>query len=372
VRLASLLLVVTGCFYTEPLNQRPSVGIGGPDPGTVYRGDMVTLHATTSDPDGDFVHVQWRAYACTDATVAADGSHPGCDSAPFQTEVQDDFTFQVPKFLYGTTTPEKSVLVLLEGQDALDATAKPVQQAIIDLADLPPMLAVEAQYRSSYVTDWPFNVFAAVSDPDDGISPAPAMTWNVDTPATALPYELDDITVPQDPMHVDVLQVGKEFTPHGTGLYTFHVVATDQLGMAYERDLPVQVNADHLPCIGPLSPATPPAGDTLPLTEATLFQVAQVSDDLDPYPATSDPYQGITTFHWSILPPGASSRVDLTTVTGNRVALDPASYAPGDVLELRVEIEDRQNLPINCADSSATCGVDAMCLQRVTWKVKVQ
>jgi hypothetical protein len=379
VRLAALLLVVTGCFYTEPLNQRPSVGIAGPDPGTVYRGDTVTLHANKSDPEGAFVRVSWRAYACTDATVGSDGSHPGCDQAPFRTGDQDDFTFQIPTFRAGTTTPEKSILVLLEGLDDLDAAAKPVQQAILDLGDWAPELTIDAGFRIGYVVDVPLDVFAAVSDPDDDIAtgaPPPTMTWNVDTPATQPAYDLSDIpNVPQDPSRPQVLQLGKKFTPHGTGVFTFHVIATDQLGMSVQRDLGINIAADHLPCMGTVSPATPPSGDTLPLTEATLFQVTQVTDDLDPYPATSDPYQGVTTFHWSILPPGATTRQPLTTVTGNRVALDPASYVPGDVIELRVEIEDRQNIAPSCADANATCALlpaEPMCLQRVTWKVKVQ
>ncbi len=376
MRLASLLLLVTGCFYTEPLNQRPSVGIAGPDPdpGMLFRGDTITMHANTSDPDGQYVRVQWRAYACTDATVNADGSHPGCDAAPFRTDFQTDFTFQIPKFLMGTTTPEKSVLVLLEGEDSLDAAAKPVQQAILDLSDEAPTLVVDKQFRTSYVVDVPLDVFAAVGDPDDGIAPPPAMQWALDTPASQPAYELVDITVPQDPMHPELLQLGKKFTPHGIGSYTFHVTATDQLGMSIERDLGVDVAADHVPCLGTVAPATPPSGDTLPLTEPTLFQVLAVADDLDPYPATSDPYQGVTTFHWSILPPGATTRQPLTTVTGNRVALDPASYTPGDIVELRVEIEDRQQIPVSCPDANATCSVisDNTCIQRLTWKVEVR
>ena len=374
MRLVPLFLLVTGCFYTEQLNQRPSVGIAMPDPGTLYRGAMVTLHANTSDPDGQFVTVHWRAYACTDATVGADGSHPGCDAAPFRTDFQPDFTITIPTFRDGTTVPVQSVLVLLEGQDSLDAAAKPVQQAILDLADEAPTLVLDKQYRSGYVVDTAVDVFAAVGDPDDGIAPPPMMDWQVFTPPSQPTYDLGaPFDIPDsDP---DVVQIGRKFTPHGTGSFTFHVTATDALGMATSRDLSLTVAADHVPCLGPISPATPPAGDTLPLTEATLFQVLAVADDLDPYPATADPVQGVTTFAWSLLPPGATTRQPLTTVTGNRVALDPASYAPGDILELRVEIQDRQHIPVSCPDASATCALDTMeptCLQRVTWKVEVQ
>jgi hypothetical protein len=84
-----------------------------------------------------------------------------------------------------------------------------------------------------------------------------------------------------------------------------------------------------------------------------------------------------TTFSWSILPPGASTRQPLA-VTGNQVALDPASYSPGDIVELRVEIADRamilNNTAISCADNIPTCSVisDASCIQRQTWRVEVR
>ena len=63
-----------------------------------------------------------------------------------------------------------------------------------------------------------------------------------------------------------------------------------------------------------------------------------VTDDLDPYPPVpGDPILGTTTFAWSLLAPGASSFASLAA-TSNSVALDPADYTPGDLLELRVEV----------------------------------
>ena len=175
MRSAALLLVVTGCFYTDPLNQRPSVGIVQLDSGPVYRGKTVHLTANKSDPDGGFVSLQWRAYACTDPTVDPDdGSHDGCDPAPFATEIQDNFSFMIPTFRDGTTTPTQAVLVLLEGKDDLQATAKPVQQLALNLTDAAPTITTSTQYRHAYVPYESVNLFAAIGDPDGGIPPGTA------------------------------------------------------------------------------------------------------------------------------------------------------------------------------------------------------
>jgi hypothetical protein len=112
----------------------------------------------------------------------------------------------------------------------------------------------------------------------------------------------------------------------------------------------------------------------LPVTEPTLFQVALVTDDLDSYPRLStDPLFGTTAFAWSILPPGASERQLLVGTTGNTVDFDPGGFTPGDIVELRVEIFDRKQTPIQCADDLATCAIAAAgCIQRQTWRLEAR
>src|SRR5678815_4578031 len=59
--IASVWLV--GCFYVEPINQRPSIDIRAP--GTpIFRGDMVTIEAVADDPEDQLVLFTWRAYLC--------------------------------------------------------------------------------------------------------------------------------------------------------------------------------------------------------------------------------------------------------------------------------------------------------------------
>src|SRR5262249_27366154 len=152
-------------------------------------------------------------------------------------------------------------------------------------------------------------------------------------------FELVDpaMPVPQDPLDPKHLQVGKTFTPHGTGDYEIQLTARDALQVACVaqggtdctstvESVMVTVVPDHAPCLTQLAPLVVAAPNALPLSTATLFQVTVVQDDLDPFPGVpSDQVLKTPTFHWSILPPGASTRQALPT-TGNAVALDPASY----------------------------------------------
>ena len=75
-RLALLTLLASGCFYTDPINQRPSADIIPKMSGDLYRGAMVELDAKTYDPEGQEVSVAWRVYMCTDATTPDRGAPP--------------------------------------------------------------------------------------------------------------------------------------------------------------------------------------------------------------------------------------------------------------------------------------------------------
>ena len=370
-RLALISLVASGCFYTDSINQRPSLDIKRPSSDPIYRTDKVALEAIANDPDGDFVTFDWRAYACTDPT--------DCDQAPFHFDKGMTTTITVPAKRIDPLTgqpgsvPVEAVLVLLDGMDDYGATARPTQQLLLTVDDHPPELTLRKDSRYGYVIGTPINVFAAVGDPDD--TPADAtVTWQVFSPPSNPAYTLVDLTVMQnDPDHL--YQYGKTFTPNGIGQWTIQVTATDHLGTATTQAVMIVVTADQPPCLSQLSPIVPPPGNTLPMSQPTLFAVNVVKDDLDPYPTVpSDPLLGTTRFTWSLLPPGAGTRQALTGITGNALALDPSSYNPGDILELRVEIYDRNNTPITCADGNATCSVisDPQCVQRQTWRVEVR
>lgn len=369
-RLLVLATVLTGCFYTDPINQRPSVAIHQAAPGTpVARGSThIEFSAVTSDPDDDVVAVSWRAYACK-------GSE--CDQTEFDSGTDTTFSILQVPYVDAEGMDFDTLEIRLEGHDALGATAKPSQTLDLHLDDAAPEIEMRADPRA-VVTDAPIGVYALVTDPDDLVTdttshPYPVV-WSVTPPATTQDtYELTEIQVPGgDPNH---RQEGRLLTPHGIGDWTIHVTATDPLLAQTTHDLMIHANADQLPCLAQWAPAaTTEPGTTLPLTDPTLFQVLVVTDDLDPFPSVpNDPVLGTTEFHWSIVPPGGT-RQPLTNVTGNAVALDPDGYAPGDVVQLRVEIQDRNHRAVSCPDGDLTCSLtpDPSCSQRLTWNVEVR
>ncbi len=372
MRALSILVLASGCFYMEPVNQRPSIGIVPSSSDPLHRGDNVTLDARIDDPEGQAVALTWRAYACSDATVPG-----GCDDTTFKdslpTDAAQDFNFTVP-IHRADGTDVQSLRIELDAVDSLGATAKPSQELVMPVIDGPPTLMLRSQSRYGYVINTPVQIYALVGDPDDGAPAVKPLGWQVFSPTSPAP-PLTDITTPPatDPT---MLQFGKQLVPDQLGNdWKVQVTATDPLGVQTVQIQPLTIVADHAPCLAQSAPIAPPPGSTLPITDPTLFEVLVVDDDLDPYPTIlNDAIYGAETFTWSLLPPGATTRQVLTGATGASVPIDPASYTPGDIVELRVEIGDRNHTPVNCTDSDPTCSVisDPSCIQRLTWRVEVR
>jgi hypothetical protein len=365
VRGIAIMALATGCFYTAPINQRPTATIEGAPSTTLYPKDLVSLQASTSDPDHDHhLTVVWSYYACT----AVDA----CDTDPVQLPaIAQDFTFPIPPLRSDRMTPVQTVLVTADVYDDYQAHALPMPQAVLSVADRGPDVALSASSSYEYVVGTPIDLSAVVGDVDLGGSAVKQVEWTVFPPTSQSDMFADGTVQQDDPNHVTY---GKTLVPMGSGTWKVQVVATDPLGSASGSDVQFTVIADPPPCLSQWTPIAPPPGNELPLSQPTLFQVLDVNDDLDPFPPVADPVLGTTTFAWSLLPPGGSAFQRLTA-TSNSVALDPADYAPGDLLELRVEVYDRNMTPITCADSDPTCSVssDPSCFgQRLTWDVQVE
>ncbi|MFT3693663.1 MAG: hypothetical protein QM831_11020 [Kofleriaceae bacterium] len=361
-----LLALLGGCFYSEEINQRPSLDIhqtGDP----VYRTATVHFNAVGVDPDGDSIAYVWRAYACTSSDKA-----PVCDQAPFQTGASSDFAATLPSVRIDSPDEFDTLHITLDGHDSYGANSRPTQTLDLALVDQAPTVELRKDPRHAYVVNTPVNVYALLSDFDDPAAALP-IVWSPFGPSSDHTHDgetlTDPATLPAPPNYTKV------FKPTMNGLWTIRVSTQDPSGMPASADLPIQVDADHAPCLAQWAPtATTIPNTTIPLTDPTLFQIQVVTDDLDPYPSVpNDPILGTTEFHWSIVPPGGT-RQQLTSVTGNAVPLDPATYRPGDIVELRVEIQDRNHTPVNCPESDLTCSVisDNSCLQRLTWRAEVR
>lgn len=355
-----------GCFYIDSVNQRPSISIRQESGELIYRGANVRLEAESDDPEGHIVFYGWRAYLCTDELV--------CDAVPFQTAVLDHMTFVVPSTRNDEAVPVQAIRVVLEAQDDYGAIARPHQELLIPVANHAPDLELSMRTRYGYVVNTPLELYARVGDKDDPSEEPLPLAWTVFTPMTQPAYDLVEISV-EDPDAPAYFQLGHRFTPKGVGEWEVQVAATDPLGAVTQKSLVINVVPDHVPCLAQWAPIAAPSTSAWPMTEPTLFQIGVVEDDLDPYPTVpGDSELGTTTFAWWIKGPGASAFTSLG-VTGNAASLDPASYEPGDDIELRVEIMDRNGVDpqAECNDNDPTCSViaDPQCIQRLTWRVEV-
>ena len=155
IRLLVLASVLSGCFYTDPINQRPSIAIHQSGTGPVVRGQMhVGFSAISNDPDGDTVAVSWRAYAC-------DGT--ACDSTEFDSGTDTTFdVYQIP-YINAAGTSFDTLEIRLEGHDALGATAKPSQTLDIHLGGDDTVIRMRADPRHAVVKS-PIGVYAIVTD----------------------------------------------------------------------------------------------------------------------------------------------------------------------------------------------------------------
>ncbi len=385
--IAAVVGALPGCFYYESINQRPAVEIENLSAMPKEPGDTAMLRAVTNDHDGDFIKLRWRVYACTDATKFETSATEGCDDTPFYEKSDPDVQFVLPATfgLQGERTA-LSAFVILEATDEFGATAKPRAELIIPIGNRPPTLELFKQSKYEFVAGTPVRVLAKVGDLDHGPESV-ELTWRADPPlGTGFVASLVDanpavIVDEDDPAH---LQHAKIFVANDPGNWTVRVTAADPLGVAKPTEFPdnivddeieIVVIADQAPCLAQLTPIIPPAGVAMPMSSPTLFRVPVVRDDLDPYPLIpNDEIFRATKFRWSLKNPGASAHAIVAGASGNSFALDPASYAPGDLVEVRVEIFDRKDTPINCPVGDATCSTISQpsCLQRQTWRVEVR
>lgn len=368
---AALLVAVcgplTGCFYVDPINQRPSVAIDQPSSDPVYRGDHLALTANANDPEGQFISFQWRAYACAPPAEVAD-----CDVDPIATSVTQAFELDVP-VRRADGTPTEALRVVLEGTDELGAATKPPPVLKLAVLNRPPDLTTRKSSRYAYVVGTPIDVFAQVGDLDDGRDSV-TVSWVVFAPSQ-VGYQLVDLpAIPDDPADPLHHTAGKRFTPLGTGEWMIEITAADPLGNMTVDTLTIAVADDKPPCLAQLAPVVPPPGAALPVTAPTLFSAPVVIDDLDVYPPVpDDPVLGTTRFAWSIQGPSGGTHVVVPNATTNSLVVDPASYLPGDQIEVRVEVFDRNNATL-CPDADATCAITTppTCLQRQTWHVVIR
>jgi hypothetical protein len=367
----ALVAPVAGCFFTETINARPAAEltqIGG----QVGRGGTLTVAVHTADPDGDDVTVQLRAQAC-DASGARCGA--AFDTTSFiGGEREVDFVVPLDWDDGGASRPVEAVRVIAQAVDPLGAPLLLDQSLLVPVGNLTPTVVVQPQgytYRGSYPVGAPIDLVAAVADGDDADDTL-VVSWQLFPPRGADPQRTVFGPVDSD---VSDGEVTHQLVSDVDGNWEVAVTVTDPLGAASTLSTTLVVAPDQLPCLTTLAPAAPPsAGAVLPLTELRRFAVLVVEDDLDlfPPPPPGDPLLGAATFTWAVASPASGDQfVPVPGASGNAVELDPAQFTAGQLVRLRVEVQDRQLAPSGCPVEQPTCGT-LTCTQRQTWTLEVR
>jgi hypothetical protein len=355
-----------GCVYLDLINERPSAEIERVGDGLIYRGDPLAFRALGDDPDGDRLTYAWRGQGC-DRSL----DDPAHVCSAVETGTDELFTFTVPTTVAGA--PTTRLVVTLEVTDARGAVARPGQRLELPVANHPPTLELQRRGRElsgQFPTGVPIVVSARGVDVDGD---AVALTWTLFPAATSDPDRVEFERLPDPATGGQAYQL----IPDVAGEWLVRVDGSDGLDPA-RAELPILVQPDHAPCIGALDPPATDGAVVL-LTAPRRFALRVVTDDLDLYPPPppGDPYLGAAALAWSMRPAGATAWTALPDA-GAAVDLDPGLYAPGDRLELRVEVADRtRRWPAThpaCAPEAASCNIEPPvgCVQRRTWLVEVR
>ncbi len=356
----ALLAASPGCFYMDPINERPSAEIERVDDGVVFRGEELELRALVDDPDDDQVALAWRAQAC-DGPAGLGGTR----CAAIATGTDRTFRFTVPSKVEDRPTLE--IYVDLDVTDARRAVARPGQRLELPVGNRAPLAIVQRRGRElegQFPPRVPITISAIAQDEDgDDVT----LAWQLYPASTSQPGAAVFEPAADQP------EVGEAYTlvPDVEGEWIVRVTASDRIERR-DTDTSILVRPDHAPCLGATEPAS---GAVVLATAPRRFAVLVVSDDLDVYPAPppGDPYLGAASFAWSMRPVGAATFTPIADAAA--IDFDPAAFAPGDRIELRVEIDDRNHRSFtSCAADAPTCSLEppASCRQRTTWIVEVR
>ena len=358
---------LAGCFYVDPINERPGADIIRIDPEMRHRGDVIEVRARIVDPDGDATRQSWKAFMC---------NLDGCDRDPGTSGGDVEFFqfYASPTRLDGT--PTTYVHVTLDVTDLLGAPALPAQSIDINVGNADPVLAPLRRsgrfFRGAYPVGTTVTITAKVTDADDDVAGLTFLSPQLFPPPGAT---LDDaVFVRVDDAAVFDGEAIYELTASVRDQWEVVISVSDPLGAtAASGNVGVPFEPDHPPCLHVAEPAFPPQGSAIVLDEARRFAVLVIDDDLDvfPAPAPDDPVLGAASFRWWLGSPASGGALEPLAVDGNGVTLDPAAWRPGDRLELRVEAVDREDRPL-CDASLASCALEELCFQRQTWFVEVR
>lgn len=347
-------------FYTDGINGRPVAVITVQTPGPHYLTQEIRFTASTSDDPGGTrkgLVAQWRAYYCDD---------PQGSSCPDELDQDDGTIFETFTIAPLEKRPIKVTLTVRDERGAID-----VDTQMVDITNRDPTLSLQLQgyeLSGAYPMGTWIDVLAQSTDPDGD---TPSFTWELFPPdgATSGNYGWGPVSDYQVPAY--------RLEPDVPGLWNVRVTVDDGDGGMLQQTVPILVVDDAPPCISSIEPAVPGGTYILGADEPPRrFGVQTVNDDLDSYPPPADPgdFLGAATFRWLVASPDTGGAfVEVSGLEAADYLVDPAGFAPGDRLSIRVEVADRIDRTLPCDDTKDTCSIgNDGCLQRVTWGVEIR
>jgi hypothetical protein len=360
--LPAALLAPAACFYTTTINERPHAEItvaSGPH----YPGESVSLTAPGSgdSEDGAEVDCTWRAETCLDPTCST--TQPTPDNQPTTRPCADQHPLKVPP------QDHRSIRVILIVQDQQGGMY--TDRQIIEIGNREPDVRVQVRSAGTAthsVVSLPVEASVSVDDPDE--DPV-VLTWRLLKPrgggAVVTLVKDDDET--NDKVRF--------FTPDAPGLWSVEVIGEDGIDSASETAA-IDVEEDGPPCIALTSPAATQAGRLVLRRDEgpRVFAALQVTDDLDPLPRPpgAPPFVGEPAFTWQLASPDTGGTlVPVAGALGPDLTIDPSAYAPGDLIDLRLEVSDRIARELPCDEAAPTCALGGdECHQRLSWGVEIR
>ncbi|MDX2023127.1 MAG: hypothetical protein SF187_23030 [Deltaproteobacteria bacterium] len=344
-----------GCLLSEPINEAPEVGpIKGPDKIGRNSSQQFTV-------DADTAALQW-------------GWLPGACPADLAARPRATLGAAVsgPAFSVKTETPGP-VCVWVLAQDSQGAETLVWKDVVVENQGptatisfkglLPTATPVFALYQELMIAG------GAMDAEKDGVM---AFAWTITLP--------DGSTMPGTPCAEPNDGSVLCFSPPTPGKYAAHLAVTDSLGMAGAiASTSFEVRPDQLPCVRDTESGG--AGTILRRWDEDVAFTVAVDDDGDPFPPREGQSSKVD-FVWLLRKKETGRQNQMARVTDYNQAsfrLPAQSFVQGDEIEVRVEVLDRMAVPLNCAESEASCvrasanapsSGGGQCSQRMTWTVR--
>jgi hypothetical protein len=358
------LLIASGC-YTDKINKAPvaKITVEGGTQQLLIIGPKPTLSGRlSSDPDHEEPRYLWT-FRCADASVACVFDDPVQSTRDITLELaHDPFAHEAVVATLRVTDPRGA-------SSEASQTFTPINQ--------PPKIEIGESATNLKNRNGKYTVgreltleVKITSDPD--LDPILLPTWSIrKKPNGAAPQlgatQGDTFAFRPDKASEDE--------------WTVRATLEDGFGGSSYAEVDLKVQDDLPPCLEGLDPALPD-GFAVVVHRAggpRSFTVGTVEDDLDGFPpaTTGDDKSGAATFRWSLVLPGPTPTPPsppVPQVVGGQVSnvfsFDPATYAPGDHVAVRVDVLD--SVERSCPVEQATCTAEAECLSRYTWNVEVR